>query len=84
MKTMRSKIAAFTGHRRGKDMPVYLIQMRGHFNGAYASVPHGHARPSGTTMIIVLDARTGQVTDAGITHTPADLSALGRPVAIIG
>jgi hypothetical protein len=84
VKTMRSKIAAFTGHRPGKDMPVYLIQLRGHFNGAYASVPRGHARPSGTTMIIVLDARTGQVTDAGITHTPADLSALGRPVALSG
>jgi hypothetical protein len=84
VQTMSSKIAAFTGHRRGKDIPVYVIQMHGHFNGAYASVPPGHSRPSGTTMIIVLDARTGQVTDAGITHTAANLSALGRPVAISG
>jgi hypothetical protein len=82
VKTTRSKIAALTGNRRGPDAPVYVIEMQGHFDGAYASVPHGHARPSGTTMIIVVNARTGQVTDAGITSKATNLSAFGHPVAM--
>jgi hypothetical protein len=82
VRTTRSRIAAFTGRSRAADAPVYVIQLQGHFDGAYASVPHGHARPSGTTMIIVVNARTGQVTDAGITKKAANLSAFGHLAAI--
>lgn len=82
VKTASSRIAAFTGDRHGASVPVDVIQLRGHFDGAYASVPRGYTRPSGTTMIIVVNAQTGQVTDAGITHKAADLSALGNPVTL--
>jgi hypothetical protein len=80
--TTRSQIAALTGDRPGANAPVYVIQMQGHFNGAFASVPRGDARPSGTTMIIVVNAQTGQVTDAGITSKVANLSAFGSTVQI--
>jgi hypothetical protein len=81
VKTMQSEITALTGSRRGPDAPVYVVEMQGHFNGAYASVPSGHAKPSGTTMIIVVNAQ-GQVTDAGITGNATNLSAFGTPAAI--
>jgi hypothetical protein len=82
VKTTRSRAAAFTGGRAAKDGPVYVIQLHGHFNGAYASVPPGHKRPSGTIMTIVVDAASGLVTDAGISDASPGLSVLGRPRAL--
>lgn len=82
VKTMRSRIPGFTGHRRAPNVPVDVVELRGHFSGADASVPHGYRRPTGNTMIIVVNTRTGQVTDAGIISRPADLAALGHPAAI--
>jgi hypothetical protein len=46
-----------------------VLQLHGHFNGAYASVPAGHVTPTGNTLTIVVDAATGEVTDAGLTDT---------------
>jgi hypothetical protein len=56
-----------------------VLQLHGHFNGAYASVPAGHVTPTGNTLTIVVDAATGEVTDADLTNTntSTNLKALG-------
>ena len=82
VKTMSSPAATLTGHRPDNNAPVYVVQIRGHFDGAFASVPAGHKRPSGNTMIIVIDARTGHITDDGITNRATNLTALGHPVTM--
>jgi hypothetical protein len=82
VKTTSAQAAAFTGKRPGKSHPVYVIQMRGHFNGRYASVPRGAKHPAGDTMVMVVNAVTGQLTDAGLTRHPAVLSKFGHPLTL--
>jgi hypothetical protein len=93
--------AVMTTHRRaleaatpGDSEPalasttVYLVTMKGHFTGYLASVPSGAALPVGSYLSIVVNARTFQLMDWGLSRkassvAPASLGPvrdlLGRP-----
>jgi hypothetical protein len=77
VETTRARAVALAGASPRGASRVYVLQLRGHFNGAYASVPAGHRAPAGNTLTIVVDAATGVVTDAGLTNAPVDLARLG-------
>jgi hypothetical protein len=49
---------------------VYLVTMRGHFTAYGSSPPSGAALPTGEYLSIVVDARTFQVLDFGLSGTP--------------
>jgi hypothetical protein len=51
-------------------VPVFLVTMAGHFTATEASRPPGAAAPVGRYLSIVVDARTFQVLDAGLSPTP--------------
>jgi hypothetical protein len=55
----------------------YLIAIRGDFKGVDASIPPGAKPPTGTVITLVVDARTGQVTDGGIGNRYPPLAELG-------
>jgi hypothetical protein len=54
----------------------YLIAIRGHFTATNASYL-GAKPPTGTVITLVVDARTGQVTDGGIGNRYPPLAKLG-------
>jgi hypothetical protein len=56
---------------------VYLVTMRGHFTAYGASPPPGAALPTGRYLSIVVDARTFQVLDFGLSPTPPPVSPAG-------
>jgi hypothetical protein len=58
----------------GGDTPVFLVTMRGHFTATTASRPPGAAAPAGSYLSIVLDARTFQVLDSGLSPSPPPVS----------
>jgi hypothetical protein len=49
---------------------VYLVTMRGHFIAYGSSPPAGAALPAGEYLSLVVDARTFQVLDIGLSPTP--------------
>ena len=51
-------------------VPVFLLTMRGHFAATAASRPPGAAAPAGSYLSIVVDARTFQVLDSGLSPSP--------------
>jgi hypothetical protein len=55
----------------------YLIAVRGHFTATQASYPPGARPPTGTVITLVVDARTGRVTDSGISNRYPPLAKLG-------
>ncbi|HUO72573.1 MAG TPA: hypothetical protein VMU39_17525 [Solirubrobacteraceae bacterium] len=55
----------------------YLIAIRGHFAATRAPLPHGGKPPSGTVITLVVDARTGQITDGGLSNRYPSLAQLG-------
>lgn len=56
----------------------YLIAARGHFKAVNASYPAGAKPPTGTVLTLVVDARTGRVTDGGIGRRYPPLAKLGH------
>lgn len=55
----------------------YLIAERGHF--VFKGVgPSGARAPTGSVMTLVVNARTGQITDSGLSNRYPDLAKLGR------
>ena len=54
--------------RVGQRTIVYLITMKGHFVAEDASGPPGAHAPTGTYLSIVINARTFEVTDFGLSH----------------
>jgi hypothetical protein len=56
----------------------YLIAERGHFTLKDASVPSGARPPRGTVLTLILSARTGEVTDGGLSNRYPDLAKLGK------
>jgi hypothetical protein len=56
------------------DVPVFLITMRGNFVATAASRPPGAAAPVGSYLSIVVDARTFQVLDSGLSPSPPPVS----------
>jgi hypothetical protein len=59
------------------DQPVYLLSVRGAFNGHGAKVPAGAAKPTGSVLTATIDPATGRVVDWGIEDTAPRLAALG-------
>lgn len=55
----------------------YLIAIRGHFIAIDASYPPGGKPPRGTVLTLVVDARTGRVTDGGLGYSYPRLARLG-------
>jgi hypothetical protein len=55
-------------------VPVFLITMRGHFAATAASRPPGAAAPAGSYLSIVVDARTFEVLDSGLSPSPPPVS----------
>jgi hypothetical protein len=56
------------------DVPVFLVTMRGNFVATGASLPPGAAEPAGRYLSIVVDARTFQVLDSGLSPGPPPVS----------
>jgi hypothetical protein len=52
------------------DIPVFLVTIRGRFTASAACLPPGAAAPAGTYPSIVVDARTFQVLDSGLSPSP--------------
>ena len=80
--TTRWQATALLGAQVGGDGPAYLVTLHGSFSGAGALVPAHHQRPTGTTMVLVVDRATGQITDTAITNTAPALSTLGHPATL--
>jgi hypothetical protein len=55
-------------------VPVFLVTMRGHFAANAAPGPPGAAAPTGRYLSIVVDARTFQVLDFGLSPSPPPVS----------
>jgi len=53
---------------------VFLVTMRGHFAANAVSRPRGAAAPTGRYLSIVVDARTFQVLDSGLSPSPPPVS----------
>lgn len=51
-----------------EDVVVYLITMKGHFVDDHATGPPGASAPTGSYLSAVLDARTFQSMDFGLSH----------------
>ena len=51
-------------------VPVFLVTVQGHFTATEASRPPGAAAPAGRYLSIVVDARTFQVLDSGLSPSP--------------
>jgi hypothetical protein len=85
----RKQGVALTNSSVAQDGPSYIIELHGHFT-SYRGGPigrNGQRRdPTGNTMIVVVSAKTGMVTDAGIinsddTHASL-LSHIAEPNAL--
>jgi hypothetical protein len=63
----------------GEKTIVYLMTMKGHFIAEAASVPPGGHAPTGTYLSVVIDAKTFQVLDFGLSSKPPPvaLASLG-------
>jgi hypothetical protein len=75
--TTRAKANSLFDATVDSNQSVYLVQLRGHFNGAIASKPHGDPAPKGTVLTVTIDSSTGQLTDWGISDRAAPLDQLG-------
>jgi outer membrane murein-binding lipoprotein Lpp len=54
----------------GETTVVYLVTMKGHFIAEAASVPPGGHAPTGIYLSIVVDAKTFQTLDGGLSPRP--------------
>jgi hypothetical protein len=77
IKTTRQQANRAMGSKIADDADVYLIQVSGKFVAHQAKVPSRDALPTGSSMILTVDASTGQVLDWGVTTSPRDISSLG-------
>jgi hypothetical protein len=55
----------------------YVVAATGHFVLWDAKVPAHSPVPSGSVLTLVIDARSGHVTDSGVSHRFPDLGSLG-------
>ena len=54
----------------GGKAVVYLVTIKGHFVCGLCSVPPGAQAPTGTYMSLVINAKTFEATDSGISPKP--------------
>jgi len=73
---------AVIGGSYGSASGYILVVAHGNFTATDAAIPNGAPVPTGTVMMLVVDATTGQVTDSGIENTTPDLSTLGPVTSI--
>jgi len=64
------------------DTPVYVVQLIGSFTAYDAPIPPGAAVPTGTVLIMVVDANTGFGTDVSVRTHPVNLAAAGPVTAL--
>lgn len=66
-----------------QDDQSYIIEMHGHFTSRRGGPPSADGRPvvrpTGNTMLVVVSATTGLVTDIGITNGSRSLSGIAEP-----
>jgi len=55
-------------------MVVYLVTMKGHFVAEDASVPAGAHAPTGTYLSIVINAKTFESLDFGLSSQPPSVA----------
>lgn len=79
----RQIVQAFSDDEVPNSTEVDAIVMRGQFIAKNAPMPPGASSPSGTVLIVVINATTGEMTDFGIQQQPPNLNAFG-PVHISG
>jgi hypothetical protein len=58
-------------------VPVYLVTMYGHFTAYAVSVPPGAKAPTGRYLSIVVDVRTFEGTDFGLSENPPPVAPAG-------
>jgi hypothetical protein len=80
--TQQAAATATSGSLVNTNQAAYLVQVQGHFTALDASVPSGAKLPTGTYLIFVVDASDGSVTEWGVEHRKANLSALGSVIAL--
>jgi hypothetical protein len=74
---------AIIGGADGSASGYILVVAHGHFTAYDAITPPGDNNyPTGTVMIMVVDASTGQPTDSGIQRNTPDMSKVGPVTAI--
>lgn len=59
------------------DTPVFLVQVAGSFSAVLAHRPPGEPAPVGSYITLVVDARSHQVLDFGLTDEHLDLARIG-------
>jgi hypothetical protein len=72
-------VRAFSDDEVSDNAEVDAIVMHGEFVGKDVPVPPGASPPSGSVMILVVNATTGQMTDLGIQQEAPNFSDF-RPV----
>ncbi len=75
-----------TDPRTGKpwsESAVYIVTMQGHFTYD-GPLPRGQATPTGTTLNVVIDAKTGFVVTRSLGKAPLDLRQISPNVITLG
>ncbi len=83
--TLGSAAQLISGNRVGSrdaGIPTVLISATGHFVDDAADRPRGQPAPTGTSLVLLFDAQTGQLLGISISGVPPDLSALGTPAPL--
>jgi hypothetical protein len=74
----QAAIAATSGGSVDSDQPVYLVVAIGKFAAQGVAPPGSTTVPTGSVMILVLDAQTLDITDWGVTTIVPKLTPLGQ------
>lgn len=77
----RKQAATLMGTSLTADAPSYIVELRGHFTSSRGRA-RGAAAPTGTTMLIVVDAVTGAITDWGLGNGLPPLSTIAQPMTL--
>ncbi|HEY5193229.1 MAG TPA: hypothetical protein VIJ39_05090 [Solirubrobacteraceae bacterium] len=70
---MTPSASTSTGMRNWLESEVYLIVLKGHFTLGNAPIPKSSKEPTGSTLVLAIDAHTGVVDGEGVGNTvPAE------------
>jgi hypothetical protein len=70
-------VFALSGDQVNSNNSVYAIVMRGSFVADDSLVPSDASAPTGSVLVVVIDASTGELTDFGVQNQVPDLARLG-------
>lgn len=82
VKGTRHQAASLMDTSVTEDDASYIIQMHGHFTSYRSGRAGSKARPTGNTMLVVVSATTGQVTDISISNSVRSLIDIAEPRAL--